>query len=141
MVIQMGLSLKYLIYDAETDKLKIIPSSKFEKLFNREQALNEFAGEQIKYISVVVQLENRKPVSIRALRFHLMQIDQDGKFDIDFLNELNQAAAQLISLPIDLPNNVIDRSADFAQKKFKQQFTWSPSSAIENRVRKIILGR
>ncbi len=140
----MGLSLKYFIYDEDNDKLKTIPLSKFEKLFNFDPSvsLKEYSGKRIKYITVVIQLENRKPISIIDMKFHIMKIDQLGRFDRDFVNELNLDVGETVYVPISgLPENVIDKSSDFAGKKFRLKYSWSPSPAIENKVKEIIFGR
>ena len=140
----MGLSIRHLIYDEEKDDLQIIPSSKFEKLYNRNPSisLKEYSGRKIKYITVVVQLENKKPVFITDMKFHIMKIDQDGMFDIDFINELNLDASRLITVPIfGSPENVIDKSSDFSGKKFRAKYSWIPSPTIENRVKELIFGR
>ena len=140
----MGLTIKRLIYDEDNDKLIPIPSSKFERLFNRDasESLREYSGRQIKYITVVVQLENRKPVSILDMKFHLMKIDKNGRFDIDFLDELNINASKLINISVfESPKNVVDMSSEFAKKQFKQKYSWMPSPTIENRVKEIIFGR
>jgi len=139
----MGLSLKYFIYDEDTDNLKTIPSSKFEKLFNFDPSvsLKEYSGRRIKYITVVIQLENRRPISITDMKFHIMKIDQHGRFDRAFMNELNLDVGEMVYVPISgLPENVIDKSSDFAEKKFKTKYSWSPTPAIENIVKEMIFG-
>lgn len=140
----MGLSYKYLIYDEDNDSLKIVPSSRFEKLYNFDPSfsLKEYSGKRIKYIAVVVQLVNRKPVSITDIKYHIMQLDRDGKYDRNFFKELNLDVSKLISIPIlGKPENVIDKSTDFAEKQFKLKYSWSPPPNIENRIIEIILGR
>ena len=137
----MGLSLKYFIYDEEANNLIPIPISKFNKLFNFDPSvsLKEYAGSRIKYITVVVQLENRKPIAITDIGYHIMQIDENGMFDRDFINDLSLSVGEMIAIPMsELPENVIDKSSDFAKKKFNVKYSWIPSSAIENKVIEII---
>ena len=140
----MGLSCKYFIYDEDNDSLQIVPSSRFEKLYNFDPSfsIKEYSGRMIKYIAVEVQLENRRPVSITDIKYHIMQLDRDGKYDRKFFKELNLDFSKLISIPIlGKPENVIDKSTDFAEKRFKLKYSWSPPPNIENRIREIIFGR
>jgi hypothetical protein len=137
----MGITLRHFIYEKETDNLHIIPSSKFNKLFDRDNSvtLKEYCGKYIKYIEVIIQLENKRPVSIINIVCHIMKIDDDGKFDNNFMNELHVAAAQLINVPIsDMPVNVFDSSSDFSEKKFKAKYSWTASEDIKNRVKELI---
>ncbi len=140
----MGLSIRNMIYDEETGNLDIIPSSKFGKLFKHDPdvSLKEYSGRMVKYVTVIIQLEKRKPVSIIDMKFHIMKIDQNGKFDIDFLNELNLLASESISMPLfEFPENVIDISSDLAGKKFQEKYTWIPSQTIKKQIYEIIFGK
>ncbi len=137
----MGITIKQFIYEEETDKLYLIPSSKFNKLINRDNSvtLKEYCGKYIKYIEAYVQLENKRPVSINNIVFHIMKIDADGKFDINFMNELHVAAAQLINPSIsDMPVNVFDKSFEFSEKMFTTKYSWKASEDIKKRVKSLI---
>lgn len=137
----MGLSIKYFIFDEKSDNFVKISNNKFEKLFTGDNSvfLKEYAGQTIKYISVVAEYVNRKPVFINKLGFHYMKIDKNGQFDRNYIDELRQTAASTISISsIDTPENVIESSAEFALKKFKNQYTWSPSTELKTRIERLI---
>ena len=139
----MSLSLKYFIYDEATDNLITVPFSKFEKLFKFEftVTLIRYAGSRIKYISAAVQLENRKPVSISYIKYHILQVDQNGMLDRDFLEELKSAVTKMVNIPFDgVPGNIENKSSKLVEKDFNEKYSWTASPAIENKIKELLFG-
>ena len=140
----MGLSIKHFIYDEDTNNLLTIPYSKFGKLFKRDPSvsLKEYAGKTIKYVTVIIQLENRKPIFIVDMQFHMMKIDKNGKFDSGFLEDLQIQSMKSIYVPdFNLPENVLDMSADFASKQFKSKYTWAPPPFLIDKIKEFIFDK
>jgi hypothetical protein len=58
------------------------------------------------------------------------------------MNELNMNISEIVPVSIsNLPENVIDKSAEFAEIKYKSRYSWSPSPYIENKIMEMIFER
>lgn len=139
----MGLSLRYFIFDDKSGRLQKITNSKFEKIFKGDKtvSLKEYAQKTIKYITVIIQNENRKPVAIIHKQYGILKLDSNGQVDPAFQNELRRDAMSFMSflLPLDnKPENVIDSSAEFARKKFHDKYTWEPSFELVQKIEELI---
>ena len=139
----MGLSAKNFIFDDESGNLQKISSSKFEKLFKGDNtvSLKEYANKIIKYITVVVQNENRKPVAIVDKQYGIIKIDENGRIDTTFREEIDRDAMSIMTsyLPSEnQPENVIDSSSNFAAMKYRNKYTWTPSFELEEKIKEMI---
>ncbi len=139
----MGIGLRHFIYDEDSNTLNKIPNSKFEKLFKNDPSisLKEYANKTIKYITVIIENVNRKPVEIIDIQYGILKIDSNGRIDTNFKTELDYDVMAIMSsmLPsIDKPANVIDASHDFAKDKYKNKYTWTPTPELEERIKSII---
>lgn len=133
----MGYSLKIFLVD-EDDNIKKIPLSRFEKIRNRDpgEALEEYKNSRIRYAEVVVELKNRKPASIARIVYGYLKFDTNGLTDEEYLNKEMQAAlCMLPTLSFDNDSEKVINSANqFAQKRFKNEFTWTPSQPLKNAI-------
>ncbi len=139
----MGLSTKNFIFDEESGSLQKIQNSKFEKLFNNDSSvsLKDYSNKIIKYITVIIQNENRKPVEIIDKQYGILRIDNNGRIDPNFRAELDSDAMSIMSsiLPVlNKPENVIDSSSDFAKEIYKNKYTWNPSPELEEKIEDLI---
>jgi hypothetical protein len=133
----MGFGLRIFFIDND-DKIKKIPQSRFERIYARDpkEIFPEYKDSRIRYAEVVIELENRKPFSIARIVYGYLQFDSEGKVDKEFLNTEGQVAISMmpsIHLPGE-PENVINASDRFAQKRFKDEFTWTPSFELEQEI-------
>ena len=110
---------------------------------NRDNSviLNEYAGTTLKYITVVVDNINRKPVEIISSQYSILKIAKDGRIDDSFRDERMRGAASIMSSklpPLLKPKNVISLPSDFAVAKYKNNYTWVPTDELRTRVRNLI---
>ena len=138
----MSLSTRHFIYDEDSDNLNKIPNSKFEKFFNNERtvSLKEYSNKNIKYITVIVENKNRKPVAIIDIQYGILKIDNGGRIDKNFRAELDQDAMSIMSsmLPsLNKPENVIDSSSDIDKENYKNKYSWNPSPELEVKIKNI----
>ncbi len=133
----MGFSIRIFFID-EDDKIIRIPASRFERIRDRhsKESLLEYKNSRIRYAEIILELENRKPISIVRNVYGYLQVDSEGKVDQDFLDKEGQVAISMmppISLPGE-PENVIHARDKFAQKRFKNEFTWTPSFELKQEI-------
>lgn len=130
----MGFGIRIFFIDKD-DNIKKIPLSRFERIYARDpkELLPEYKDSHIRYSEVVVELENRKPISIARIVYGYLQFNSNGQVDEEFLDIEGQVAINMlpsISLPGE-SEKVINASDKFAQKRFKNEFTWTPSPELE----------
>ena len=133
----MGFGLRIFFID-ENDKITRIASARFERIRDRnpKETLSEYKNCRIRYAEVILELENRKPISIARIVYGYLQFDSKGQVDKEFLDTEGQVAISMlpsISLPGE-SEKVINASDRFAQKRFKDEFTWTPSFELEQAI-------
>ena len=139
----MGLGTRiFIVNDADT--LKRMPMKRYHRLFKRqpEERFLEYAGNRIRYVLVVLESKNRKPVEILKIQYSYLAFDQKGRLRED---ERERAARLSMEMIKPLPheeesNHVIDAGYKFAKKRFDREFRWEPSSEIETAIFKAIFG-
>jgi hypothetical protein len=133
----MGFGIRIFFID-EDDKIIRIPASRFERIRDRhsKESLLKYKNSRIRYAEIILELENRKPISMVRIIFGYLQIDSEGKIDQDFLDKEGQVAISMVpSIHFSGKlENVIHASDRFAQKRFKNEFTWTPSFELEQEI-------
>jgi hypothetical protein len=133
----MGFGLR-IFFINEDNKILRIPATRFERIIGRDrkESLSKYKNSRIRYAEIILELENRKPVSIARIVYGYLQFDSEGKVDKDFLDTEGHVAINMmpyIPLP-DEPENVIHANHRFARKRFKNEFTWKPSFELEQEI-------
>ncbi|RZB38491.1 MAG: hypothetical protein SRB2_00239 [Desulfobacteraceae bacterium Eth-SRB2] len=121
----------------DRDEIKRISHTSFERIFNRapKEVHLEYKNTRIRYAEVILEIENRKPVSIARIVYGYLKFDSKGRVDKEFHDEEQRVAIGMISLP--LPgesSNVVHATDRFAQKAFKDNFSWIPSFELEQSI-------
>jgi hypothetical protein len=139
----MGLGTRIFIAN-EDNTLKRMPMKRYHRLFRRdpEEQFLEYAGNRIRYVLVVLELENRKPVEILKIQYSYLAFDKKGRLRE---NERERAARLSMEMikplhPEEEPNHIIDAGYKFAKKRFDREFRWEPSAELEAAIFKAIFG-
>ena len=139
----MGLGTR-IFFVNEDDTLKRMPMKRYHRLFRRdpEEQFLEYAGNRIRYVLVVLELENRKPVEILRVQYSYLAFDQKGRLREDERERAARLSMEMIktSPPEEESNQVIDARYKFAKKRFSREFRWEPSPEIETAIFKAIFG-
>lgn len=139
----MGLGTRIFIVD-DDDTLKRMPMRRYYRLFKRdpEERFLEYADNRIRYVLVVLELKNRKPVEILRIQYSYLSFDQKGRLREDERQRAARLSMEMIkpSPPEEESNHVIDARYKFAKKRFSREFRWKPSPEIETAIFKAILG-
>ena len=78
----MGISLRiFLVKD--NDFLQRLPLAQYDRLLQRDpnESLPQFAGKQVRYALVVLDLVNRRPVETLRIQYSLLSFDSGGRID------------------------------------------------------------
>ena len=129
----MGLVFRTFI--CEDNKIKKIPAAKFQRLWHGDQKekIPEYAGKRVKFASLVVQLETRKPVTVAHSDYMIIKIDDQGTFDRQEMDQMHIQAMKSIDIfgeispDKNLPENVIDKTKYFQRKQYLNKYQWEPT--------------
>lgn len=133
----MGFGFRIFLID-EADKIIRIPATRFDRIRDRDlkESLPQYKNSRIRYAMVILDIENRKPISMARINYGYMVFDSKGRVDQKFLDAEGQVAVGMMP-PIPLPGepaNVVHASDKFAQKRFKDEFVWTPSFELEQAI-------
>ena len=130
----MGASLKIFIVNRD-DSLQKLSVSKFERLlkYDSKERMPEHAGKRVRYVLVIVEYKNRRPIKIIQKQYSYLTFDLAGRLDPEERKRAHRLAQEAI---LDLTNvqehnNVIDAKQLFAKNKFVNIHSWISNNAIE----------
>ena len=130
----MGFGFRIFLID-EADKITRIPATRFDRIRDRDpkESLPQYKNSRIRYAMVILELENRQPISTARIDYGYLVFDSEGRVDQKFLDTEGQVAISMMpSIPLPgEPKNIVHASDRFAQKRFKDEFTWTPSFELE----------
>ena len=122
----------------EADGITRIPLTRFQRIIDRNpvEKISEHSNSRIRYVEIILDLENRKPISITQSYYGYLEFDSEGRIDKDFLNREWQIIANMMpSISIhENSDNIINASNKFAQKRFQNELTWTPSIELEQKI-------
>ena len=140
----MGLSIRVFIVE-DDNTIKRLPLARYERLLKRDphERLLEYAGKQVRYALIVVDLFNRRPIEIVKDEFGYLFFDDKGRLKVSELGkEENLAFDMLAPLYPDQKNSrVIDAQHKFAKKRYFNEYSWSPTDEIRAAITEAIFGR
>ena len=117
---------------------------RYNRLIKRDpdERFLEYADKRIRYVLVVLELENRKPVEILRIQYSYFAFDSQGHLREDEREKKARLSMDMIK-PMQSdqePNLVIDARYKFAKKKFAREYMWEPSPEVETAIFKEIFG-
>ena len=128
----------------DDDTLQRMPMKRYHRLFKRhpEERFLEYAGNRIRYVLVVLELKNRKPVEILKIQYSYLAFDHKGRLREDERERAARLSMELIKplLPEEESNHVIDAGHKFAKKRFDRELRWEPSAELETAIFQAIFG-
>jgi len=137
----LGISLRIFIVE-DDDTVHRLPLAKFDRLLEHDpkECLPQYAGKRVRYALVVVNLYNRNPVEILRFEYSFMTFDTGGRLEHDESEREARLAFDVMG-PYDNTNdNVIEAQHLFAEKRFRDKYTWTASPEIESAIVNEIFG-
>ena len=140
----MALGLRiFLVKDDDT--LERISQARYKRLLRREphEGMPELAGKCVRSAVVVVNLAERKPVSIDRIQYSQLYFDCNGLIDIEKKEAQVRLALEIIPALMlkQEPGKVIDARHHFAKKRYNNAYRWKPTREIEAAIIGAVLGK
>ena len=140
----MGISVRIFIVHND-GSLKRFPLARFERLFqgHPNERIPEYAGKKrVRYVLVVVDLVNRKPVEILSIQYPILTIDSKGKIDADELQKEMRLGVDMVPIWTSQrkSDKVVDAEHLFHQRRYYNRYKWEPTPEIEEAFVKAIFG-
>jgi len=140
----MGLGSRIFIVN-DDQSIEKLSMARFERLFRQDpdECLLKYVGKRVKYAHVVVELENRKPVSVVMIQYSYLSFDADGIIDQSSMEKEMHLGMQMMEpITLDLKStNVVDAEHRFAKKRFSDLYLWQPSPDVKDAILKAAFGK
>ena len=131
----MGLGVRVFVF--EENDIRKISYARFQRLLDghERERLPEYAGKKIKYALVLIETKNRKPIEVLNIDLGYIYVERDGKLNQNEFRQKMADAMKTVSFPGEKSSlNVIDASATFAAKRYRNKYTWAPSPDELNKI-------
>lgn len=122
--------------------LRRFPWARYGRLYHQpaSERLPEFANQWVRFVDLVVELENRRPVRILRTFYVRMRLDRDGRPDPKEMDAVMRLSMESASLGVGTDPSIIEGSHHWARKKFEERFRWKPTPFEERTIRRMVLG-
>jgi hypothetical protein len=138
-------SLRYYLIDS-ADEIYRLPLARLERMLSipNKEALPQWAGQRVRAVELIIQMENRKPIDIYRSLFYYLHFDSDGMLDRDqymkdgvtVMNAGDPGFSPRIRDP-----KIINAEQRFAIRRRDHSVWWKPLPHLEEEIRKVGLGR
>ena len=140
----MGTGIR-IFFVRDDGSLKRFPVARFERLTNHDpkECVPEYAGKRVRYALISLDLENRKPVGILGVGYHILTFDHEGKIDDTEIDR--EMRLWVDQMPVGLTRRttpkVVDAEHRFLQRRYRHRYNWEPTPEIEAAILKQIFGK
>jgi len=137
------MKIKIFIVNAD-DTVELLPVARYERLLRRDpgEKLSKFAGQRIRYASVVIDSSDKEQPAIIQTQFSYLTFDADGRLDV--AERGKKASLALNMLPPIYPasddRQMIDARHKFARKRYHDRYKWQPSPLLIANIEKAVFG-
>ena len=140
----MGIGLRIFLID-DNNAVQGLAIRRFERLtrYDSAETLPQCAGKRARCAIVILEIANRKPVSILDVSYTILPFDSQGRIDRGEMDREMRLAVDSISdfLPKPQSGNVVDATARFAQKRMNDEFSWKPEPEVKAAIVEAIFKR
>jgi len=137
----MGISIRIFFVD-DDGSLKRIPLTRYERLLRRDpkERLPQYAGKRVRYVEVVVQYLQRKPVEILRVLYLILTFDSEGRIDAAEQEKQRRLGMEMMPpiLSESSPKQIVDGRHRFAGKSYDDRYRWTPTPKIDEAILKAI---
>jgi hypothetical protein len=120
----MGLGVRFFIVQPN-DTFERWSEVRFNRVFDGDESVAQFAGRRLRYAIAFVQFEDRKPVGVRRVEWGVLTIEPNGKHDSHKALLTSMNAANVLGFRS--PDGVLDGRGRF----YKRSSRWTPSAPLK----------
>jgi hypothetical protein len=118
-----------------------IPNAKFERVERGEEPLKEFAGKRVRWLTVTVELKDRKPC--RVLRYHASYLWLDAR---GFVRQRRQDEYERLKMEVAFPSRGEEAAASNAKalamlERLRPEWEWRPTEEVKEDVEALLWPR
>ena len=106
-----------------------VPWRRFEQWLCGVAAEPMYAGQHIRCALLYVELANRRPVALRHADYLLVNIDPDGRVDLEAARRRGSLAVQSVSATFDVSEPVVAFGPYLAKRQYRNEFRWVPTAS------------
>jgi len=137
----MGLGTRIFIVK-EDDSLQRLTLKRYNRLIkgHPNEGLMQCAGKRIRFVLIVLEMINRKPVEVLMTEYSFLTFDSNGRLDAGEREKAARLAMDTLEpiLPGKSFGSIMDAKPKFAKKRFDYQYLWEPMPEIEFVIQKAI---
>jgi hypothetical protein len=139
----MGTGLRIFLVN-DDDSIERLAVARYERLLKGDprESLPRYKNRQLRYASVALNVENRKPVEVIYLHYGTLWFDKEGRIDIDEQDKEWRLGAEHIPslLSENQAPHLIDARHKLARKRYDDQYRWTPSQEVVAAILREIFG-
>ena len=139
----MGVGIRYFIVD-DHDSVMTLSKQRLTDIFGGRRGEPEWAGKTVRYLQVIVTVENRRVVKIHDVQGLQLTLDAEGRYSEEAQTAARRAAANAVDFGLPDPHvhgpNVADARGVFAKRAYAAKYHWKPSRAVLLAIRRLLLG-
>ena len=139
----MGVGIRYFVID-DHDNVMTLSKQRLTDIFGGRRSEREWAGKTIRYLQVIVTVENRRVVKVHDVQGLQLTLDAKGRHSDEaqmaaMRDAVNAVDFGLPALQVREPN-VADARGLFAKRAYAAKYHWKPSRAVLLAIRRLLLG-
>lgn len=138
-VMSSGIGVRIFIFH-EDGSVKRVSHRRFEAFYNENDIFPEYAGKNLRCAFVVVELENRKPVQIKAIDPIRLYFEADGSCNQVMRKRKKLLSEKIAAQTFRAGNSdiVIDLESHTAHKQLEKDFRWQPTASDINMILELL---
>ena len=133
----MGVGFRMFFFE-EDGSLRSVPWGRYMRLYEGDPSVRfpEYAGKAVKCVSVVIELEDRIPLSVLRTDFFITHFDGRGRIDRTKKEEALRLAVNMAGPDLTEPGHgpVIDAHQRLSAKRYRDRFRWTPTREEEAKI-------
>ena len=139
----MGVGIRYFVVD-DHDNVMTLSKQRLTDIFGGRRGEPEWAGKTIRYLQVIVTVENRRVVKVHDVQGLRLTLDAEGRHSEEAQTAAMRAAVNVVDFGLPDPHvhgpNVADARGVFAKRAYAAKYHWKPSRVVLLAIRRLLLG-
>lgn len=139
----MGLTTRILLVD-DDDSLHRLPLARFERLRrgDPEESIPKYAGKRVRYVLVVLDLIDRRPVEILHVEYSWLSFNSEGQLDQAERERKAKLAIDLLpAMSTNAAEHTVDARHRFARKRYESEYSWEPTPEVQATIMAAVFGK
>ena len=134
----MGTGIRHFIF-VDSGEIVKISQLRINRIEQQEEAAPEYAGARIRIGTIIVETEERRPISVVNASWWVMHIDRNGFYDEKKAREGMRLAMNFVHLSLKENHGpVLDITDRLDKKRYENEHCWTPTGEELARLRMLV---